>query len=274
MTGEAPGPGAAAPPDASGTGVCCARCGYPFSGRVGACPECGTHVDPADPATIALGRRGRVLRLLVRPPGLPMAAAAAAAGLVTAYGFSVPGLYIGPAAAGITALAMVVGAWALRATAAVIGAIIRGEGWQPACRRLGHRRWWAAPAIAVLLAAASGSGLATWIGWRLRMGQLAPMAEAWRVDPRSVAGLPGSQHVATGEDGLPRHPLDLWFPPPQGVQPTRESDAGLVVRVPGTGFLFEHGVYVHAPTMAADSPLRPHLRALGDGWYAGRIADF
>lgn len=203
-----------------------------------------------------------------------MAAAAAAAGLVLAYGCSVPALYFGPAAAGITALAVVAGVWALRAAAAIAASVMRGEGWRHGCRRLWHRRWWAAPAIAVLLAAASVSGLAAWVGWRLRMGQLAPMAEAWRADPRSVAGLPGSEHVATGEDGLPLHPLDLWFPATQGVQPTRESDAGLVVRVPGTGFLFEHGVYIHAPALAADSPLRPYLRALGNGWYAGRLVDF
>lgn len=140
-------------------------------------------------------------------------------------------------------------------------------------RRLGGWRWWVAPGIAAVMVFLAVSGASLRLGWYARRGQLGEIAEAWRKDPLAIAGMPGAEHVETGGDGLPVHPLDLWFPGEAGRQPTRDADAGFAVRVPGTGFLFERGYYVHAPTLAADSPLRRDLHALGDGWYAGRLSD-
>lgn len=251
----------------------CARCSYPFGGRPGACPECGAHVDPADPRTIAPDRRGRLLRWLTRPPGTPLAVAAAAAGATLDYACSVPAAYFGTLLLGLAGLAAVAAMWMLRAAASVASGVMLGEGWTHGFRRLAGIRWWIAPGIALLAAVVAASGAATWIGWRLRMGQLGPMAEAWRQDPRMVAGLPGADRIPTGSDGLPQHPLDVWFPVPQPEQPTRAADDGFAVWEPGTGFLFERGFYVYAPNLAVDSPLRRSLRALGDGWHAARLID-
>lgn len=217
--------------------------------------------------------RSRVLERLTRPPGPLLAVASSAAGLTLAYGCSVPALYFGAVMAGVATIAVAAGLWCVRAAASVVAGVLLGAGWMHGFRRLAGWRWWVAPGIIAALAVVAASGAPAWLGWRSRLGWLAPIADAWRRDPRGVAGLPGADRVASGSDGLPTHPLDLWFPAPGGDQPTREADAGFAVWVQGTGFLFERGYYVYAPTLAAGSPLRPHLRALGDGWYAGRLAD-
>lgn len=218
-------------------------------------------------------RRGRIVRWLARPPGVPLALAATSAGLTLAYGCSVPAGYFGTVMVGVMGMAAAAGIWAIRAVTSVVACALLGDGWATGLRRLAGWRWWVAPGILAVLALVTVSGASLQLGWLARRRELAAIAEAWRKDPRGVAGMPGADRIPTGSDGMPSHPLELWFPSQSGDQPTRGRDDGFAVWVPGTGFIFERGCWVHAPTLAADSPLRPYLKALGDGWYAGRLPD-
>lgn len=65
----------------------CLGCDYPLRGlSEPRCPECGRPFDPADPATVNLGRRiGRVGRFLLKPIGRPTALLAALATAAAAF---------------------------------------------------------------------------------------------------------------------------------------------------------------------------------------------
>jgi hypothetical protein len=78
-------------PVGAAVGICW-ECGYPLKGLpTPRCPECGRPFDPADPATMNLGRHvGGVAGRLLRPPGWPLYTLTAVAVLVSVWATASP----------------------------------------------------------------------------------------------------------------------------------------------------------------------------------------
>lgn len=129
----------------------CQQCDYSLIGLdVPRCPECGRAFDPADPATVNMGRPlGRVGRWLLRPVGWPTYLVAGLISALWMYSWALPNGSFGLWVLASYASMPVVGWWALRLVASIIAVL-----WlrQPKKRCLTYwRRWTVLPLLAGVL---------------------------------------------------------------------------------------------------------------------------
>jgi len=240
----------------------CARCGYPFAGGAfGApapCTECGA---PLDPALLGSLRPRGVHRLAVKAlhaPGTPLCTLATLACLTVAIGNCVPEGFSRLLIGGIMATAALAFTWLLRVTVAATVAL--------RARLLGatfrQRGWWAMPLLMVGLMGFALSGLPMVAMFRLQRPNLAAAA-AGRHDAPLVL-LPGTAVYTPG--------AVMRLGQVEDVMEPGWVAGGSAFAIPGTGFVFEQGVYFHLPNMPPER-CPWFLRPLGGGWYAGRHED-
>jgi hypothetical protein len=65
---------------------------------------------------------------------------------------------------------------------------------------------------------------------------------------------------------------DPESPSSQQARVRPEDFRGVLLQVPGSGFMFESGAYAYLPFVPASARL-PDLVPLGSGWYAVRLRD-
>ena len=200
-------------------------------------------------------------RSFTRAPGLPFVACACAVALCLAAGNAVPGGFGRLSIMGMAADLALACAFVLRAALAAAVASRTG-GLREAARQPG---WWTVPAACAALLAGALSPLPSRIMFLLvRPGLEAARAAA----PGTAVGLwpiPGGGLVHAAS--LAR----LAETPPLESHPGWTA-GGTSVLLPRTGFLMDHGCYVHLPNL----PPGEHpgfLEPLGGGWFAARHED-
>jgi hypothetical protein len=130
----------------------CRRCFYPLRGlTTPRCPECGAAFDPSNPRTLWLGQPiGRWLRWTVAGPGWLYYTSAGLATVWILGAATLPYAIAGELSAICTALVFG-GLWVVR----LLVALIATQRWHGTSKRCEWhvRRWLAAPALALLVAA-------------------------------------------------------------------------------------------------------------------------
>ncbi len=196
----------------------CQQCDYSLIGLdLARCPECGRPFDPADPATMNMGRPlGRVGRWLLRPVGWPTYLVAGLISAVWLYRWALPNGSFGLLVLAFYASMPVLAWWAMRLVASIIAVL-----WlrQPKKLCLTHwRRWFILPLVAGLLLGLAYASIPYRVGlfmsrpWldriaeqaKAKYGPLAPAAsDKW--ERRYVSRWAGIYHIDAidvREDGV------------------------------------------------------------------------
>jgi hypothetical protein len=257
----------------------CAGCGYPVPGGVHArpapCSECGAMVSPSEPTSMRAPLPGRFAQGALRAPGPVFLAFVVAAMTVAGYGASVPTGYFGATVLGLGATFVLALIGVVRACVAAVIALrlrrLRDTARQPG--------WWLSPAVVVAVFLAADSGVPLHLGFALRRGTLDRTAAAWRdgtLDqlPPGLGGLERSSGSAAPI--LEWESMSLFADAASSVAKragvTPDDFRGVLVLVPGSGFLFETGGYAYLPYLPATARI-PDLTPMGGGWYAVQLSN-
>ena len=244
----------------------CAKCGYPFpGGRDGApaaCTECGVHIDPAQFGCLQPASPPDVIRRLLRAPGLKHAAVFMVGVALVAVGSVAPGGYWGVELAGIGFLIGAWLAWLFRAAVAAVAALRVGR-FKDTFRQRG---WWVTVAMGTVLVLVAASPLPMYAVFRIERSRLDAVAAAWTAAPdqRPTVDfllLPGTSTV---DVSFVEGRTDV-----SAVAPAGWSDGGFGLAIPGTGFIFDTGVYYYLPNLPPGSAPVRALQHLGGPWFAG-----
>jgi hypothetical protein len=136
---------------------------------------------------------------------------------------------------------------------------------------LRQRGWWAVPCFAMIATALAASPLPIHVLFRLERPRLDAAAAAWLAQGGAATSavqldfllIPGASQL----DPSLVEPLSALAT--YGVQPASLA-GGFGFAVPGTGFIFERGVYYYLPNLLPGSVPNHVLRHLGGPWYSGR----
>jgi len=205
-----------------------------------------------------------MLQRALRAPGLwSMGLIALCAGAL-AIAQAVPGGYAWwsiAAIAGIVVMMLIVG---MRLLVALVVARKLGR----VRDMLRQRGWWAVPSFAIIAAVLAASPFPIHVLFRLERPRLDAAAAAWLAQGGAATSavqldfllIPGTSQL----DPSLVEPLATY-----GVQPSSLA-GGFGFAVPGTGFIFERGVYYYLPNLLPGSVPNHVLRHLGGPWYSGR----
>lgn len=257
----------------------CARCRYPFPGGAlgtpAPCSECGAWIDPADASTVRWAQPSPVVRWCLHAPGAFFIALVGACCGVVLVALSVPVGYLVPMLLGGLGL-LVLGVLAA-ARAALALAIARYH--RRIRSMLAQAGWWLAPGLVALMVLALLIDLPLRAGGLWRANTLLATQRAWQ--ECTLADLPADFGGLVREGdciGQPDCAPLLRFgpksafcsPPPGAPEPPDEAFAGVLLRVPRTGFMFDQGAYAYLPKLPPDLRRVNMVHLFGD-WYAVRI---
>ena len=250
----------------------CARCGYPFPGgqhgAPAACSECGTYIDPTKAGLLRSLAPAMMLQRALRAPGLWSMGLIALCACALAIAQAVPGgyaLWSIAAIAGIVVMMLIVG---MR----LLVALVVARKLRRVRDMLRQRGWWAVPCFAIIATVLAASPLPIHVLFRLERPRLDAAAAAWLAQGGAATSavqldfllIPGASQL----DPSLVEPLSELAT--YGVQPA-SLVGGFGFAVPGTGFIFERGVYYYLPNLLPGSVPNHVLRHLGGPWYSGRF---
>ena len=276
----------------------CRTCGYPWidpprarpEGRSAPpnappefrCPECGSAVDPATRRGLRWSLPGAFAQWLMRAPSVPMLVAGLAAACGLFYARTVPVGLFGHELFSFAALGGLIILYAAGAVVAAILATRRGR-LRDAARQRG---WWFVPLAWAVAAAIAFTPAPIEAGFLVHRGALDAFVATWKsgdIEALRAGGPAGGAYDRLGAGRMhvlfdgdrPMRPLDVCHGRLRGAVPLAEhSDPkwdGLVVAIPGTGFLFELGGYVYLPDLPPGDMPPGTLSPLGDGWWQGMV---
>ena len=245
----------------------CARCGYPFpggrDGAPGPCTECGTHIDPSRLADLRPeGPPDAVLRLL-RAPGAGHLVVIVVGACVLAAGGIVPAGYWRIEVTGVLVLLVAWGLWLLRGAIALAAAAKLGR----IRDTVRQRGWWVNAAAGIALPVIATSNLPMRATFLVERRRLDAAAAAWTTQPDRAIDvdfvlLAGASRPDTSlADALGER---IRIPEQPGW-----NAGGFGIALPGSGFIFETGVYYYLPNAPPAAVPPGLLRHLGGPWFAG-----
>jgi hypothetical protein len=136
---------------------------------------------------------------------------------------------------------------------------------------LRQRGWWAVPSFAMIARVLAVSPLPIHVLFHLERPRLDAAAAAWLAQGGAATSTVQLDFLLIPGVSQPDPSLvePLSGRATYGVQPASLA-GGFGFAVPGTGFIFERGVYYYLPNLLPGSVPNHVLRHLGGPWYSGR----
>jgi hypothetical protein len=139
---------------------------------------------------------------------------------------------------------------------------------------LRQRGWWAVPSFAMIARVLAVSPLPIHVLFHLERPRLDAAAAAWLAQGGAATSAVQLDFLLIPGVSQPDPSLvePLSGRATYGVQPASLA-GGFGFAVPGTGFIFERGVYYYLPNLLPGSVPNHVLRHLGGPWYSGQAVD-